>query len=131
VHADYRVASYDPGTAQSLWVGGTRYIDGRTALTLRGLATRNLNHRWTGGWMLRLDREPSDTLRWHLGFVDSYESLASTVFDFSRRLRSRAVFGGIYREFSPSLGLKLDAVHEWTAGTPDRNSLHAGFVTRF
>lgn len=131
LHADYRAATYDPGTAHSLWAGVTQHVSGRTAVTLRALASRNLNDRWTGGWMARFEREPSDTLRWHLGYSDTYESLSSTVFDFTRKLRTRAVFTGLYREFSPAFGLKLDAVHEWTATGPDRNSLHAGFVTRF
>ncbi len=131
LHADYRAATYDPGTAHSLWVGVTQYFNARTAVTLRALASRNLNDRWTGGWMARLEREPSDTLRWHLGYADTNESLSSTVFDFTRKVRTRAVFGGLYREFSPALGLKLDAVREWSAAGPDRNSLHAGFVTRF
>jgi len=131
LHADYRAATYDPGTAHSLWAGVTQYVNARTALTLRALASRNLNDRWTGGWMARLEREPSDASRWHLGYSDTYESLSSTVFDFTSKVRTRAVFAGLYREFSPSFGLRLDAAHEWTAAGPDRNSLHAGFVTRF
>lgn len=131
LHADYRAATYDPGTAHSLWVGATQHFGGRMAATLRVLASRNLNDRWTGGWMARLERESSDTFRWHLGWSDTYESLSSTVFDFTRKVRTRAVFAGFYREFSPAFGLRLDAVHEWSASGPDRNSLHAGVVTRF
>jgi hypothetical protein len=131
LHADYRAATYAPGTAHSLWAGFTQYLTGRHALTLRGLASRNLNNRWTGGWMLRFEAEPSDTLRWHLGVSDASESLSSTVFDFTTRIRTRAGFGSVYREFSPSLGLRLDAAHERPDTGPDRTSFHAGFVTRF
>lgn len=129
--ADYRAATYAPGTAHSLWLGLTQYLSGRTALTARILATRNLNHRWTDGWMLRLDREPADHWRWHLGYVDSNESLSSTVVDFTRELRTRAVFGGIYYEFSPVFGVRLDLTHEWAGGLPDRNAVNASFTTRF
>ena len=131
VLADYRAATYGPGTAHTLWLGVTQYSNRRVAVTLRGLASRNLNERWTGGWQLRFDGEPADHWRWHIGYADSKESLSSTVFDFTRELRTRAVFAGGYYEFSPAFGLRLDATHEWAAGLPDRHALHAGFTTRF
>jgi YaiO family outer membrane protein len=129
--ADYRAATYAPGTAHSLWLGLTQYVSGRTAFTAKVLATRNLNRRWTDGWMLRLDREPADHWRWHLGYVDSNESLSSTVVDFTRELRTRAAFGGIYYEFSPVHGIRLDLTHEWAGGLPDRNAVNVSFTTRF
>ncbi|MCW5547510.1 MAG: tetratricopeptide repeat protein [Opitutaceae bacterium] len=129
--ADYRAATYAPGTAHSLWLGVTQYVSGRTALTFKGLVTRNLNRRWTDGWQIRLDREPADHWRWHLAYVDSNESLSSTVIDFTRELRTRAVFGGIYYEFSPVFGVRLDLTHEWAGGLPDRNAVNASLTTRF
>lgn len=129
--ADYRAATYAPGTAHSLWLGVTQYTSNRTALTFKTLATRNLNDRWTGGWQLRLDREPADHWRWYAAYVDSNESLSSTFIDFTRRLRTRAIIGGVYYEFFPILGLRLDLTHEWAAGLPDRNAIHVGITTRY
>lgn len=129
--ADYRTATYDPGTAHSLWLGVTQYTRFRVALTAKGLLTRNLNGRWTDGWQVRLDGEPSDHWRWWLGYADAKESLSSTVFDFTRELRTQAVFGGVYRELSASLGLRLDLTHEWVRGGVKRNAVHAGFTTRY
>lgn len=129
--ADYRAATYAPGTAHSLWLGVTQYTNRRVAVSAKILASRNLNDRWTSGWMVRLDGEPADHWRWHVGYADSNESLSSTVFDFIRKLRTRAVFAGWYYEFSPAFGLRFDAVHEWAAGLPDRNGFHAGITTRF
>jgi YaiO family outer membrane protein len=128
---DYRAAGYAPGTAHSLWLGVAQSTTRRVAVTAKYLFSRNLNHRWTRGWQARLDGEPSERWRWSLGYADSKESLSSTVFDFTRELRTRAVFGGFYREFSPAFGLRLDLAHEWSPGGPARNALHAGFVTRF
>lgn len=128
---DYRAATYAPGTAHSLWLGVTQYTTRRVAVTAKYLFSRNLNDRWTQGWQARLDGEPSERWRWSLGYADSKESLSSTVFDFTRELRTRAVFGGFYREFSPALGLRLDLTREWSPGSPARNALHAGLVTRF
>jgi len=53
------------------------------------------------------------------------------VIDFTRRLRTRAVFGGIYYEFSPVLGVRFDLTHEWAASLPDRNAVNASLTTRF
>lgn len=131
VLVDYRVAAYRPGTAHSLWVGVTQYTPHRVALTVKALASRNLNDNWTGGWQARLDGEPADDWRWYLAYADGKESLSSSVFDFLSELRTRAVFGGIAHDFSPAFGLRLDFAHEWTIGLPDRNAFHAGFTTRF
>lgn len=128
---DYRAATYAPGTAHSLWLGVTPYPTHRVAVTGKYLFSRNLNNRWTRGWQVRFDGEPSERWRWNLGYADSRESLSSTVFDFTRELRTRAVFGGFYREFSPALGVRLDLTREWSPGVPARNALHAGLVTRF
>lgn len=129
--ADYRAATYGPGTAHSLWLGVTQYTNYRVAVTAKWLATRNLNDRWTHGWLAQLEGEPADHWRWHAGYADTTESLSSTVFDFTVAQRTRAVFAGVYYEFSPAFGLRLDLTHEWSAGTPDRNACHAGFTTRF
>lgn len=129
--ADYRAAGFGPGTVHSLWLGATQHFEKRLALTAKVLATRNLNADFTSGWQLRLDGEPADHWRWYLGYADTYESLSSTVFDFTRELRTRAIFVGAYREFSSTLGLRLDLTHEWTVSLPSRNALHVGVVTRF
>lgn len=129
--ADYRTGTYGPGTAHTLWLGVTQYTTRRVAITLRALVSRNLNDRWTSGGQLRFDGEPADHWRWHLGYADGKESLSSTVFDFTRELRTRAVFAGLSCDFSPTFGLRLDATREWTAGLPDRHALHVGFTTRF
>lgn len=129
--ADGRVSRYAPGTAHSLALGLTQYSTHRVAVTAKYLLSRNLNGHWTQGWQLRLDGEPSDRWRWNLGYADSKESLSATLIDYTRELRNRAVFAGIFREFSPALGLRLDLAHEWTPGTSARNTLHAGLVTRF
>ncbi|HYC70720.1 MAG TPA: tetratricopeptide repeat protein [Opitutaceae bacterium] len=129
--AEYKAATYDPGTAHSAWLGVTQYTTHRVAVTAKTLVSRNLNDRWTGGWQLRLDGEPADHWRWHLGYADSKESLSSTVFDLIRELRTRAVFAGWFYEFSPAFAIRLDAAHEWADGLPDRNAFHAGFTTRF
>ncbi len=129
--ADYRASGFAPGTAHSLWIGATQQLEHRLALTGKVLLTRNLNADFTSGWQMRLDGEPSDRWRWYVAYADAYESLSSSVFDFTRELRTRAVFGGIYREFSSTLGLRIDLTHEWAAGQPSRNAFHAGIVTRF
>ncbi|MCX6944570.1 MAG: YaiO family outer membrane beta-barrel protein [Opitutales bacterium] len=128
---DYRAAAYAPGTAHSLWLGVTQYTTHHVSVTARGLVSRNLNQHWTRGWQLRLDGDAFVQWRWDLGYSDTKESLSSTVFDFTQELRNRSVFAGIYREFSPSLALRLDLSHEWTPGNPARNTLHVGLVTRF
>lgn len=129
--ADYRAASYGPGTVHLAWYGVTQYLPFRVAVTLKGLAARNLNARWTGAWQFRLDGEPAEKWRWHLAYADGKESLASTVFDFLAERRTRAVFGGLHYEFSPAFAVRLDLTHEWAAGLPDRNAFHAGLTTRF
>lgn len=129
--ADYRAATYVPGTVHLVWYGLTQYTPFRVAVTLKGLAARNLNARWTGAWQFRLDGEPADNWRWHLAYADGKESLSSTVFDFLAERRTRAVFGGLHYEFSPALAVRLDLTHEWAAGLPDRNAFHVGFTTRF
>ncbi|HLP25453.1 MAG TPA: tetratricopeptide repeat protein, partial [Acidobacteriota bacterium] len=48
--ADYRAATYDPGTAHSLWIGATQHLPHHLALTGKFLVTRNLNDRTTDGW---------------------------------------------------------------------------------
>jgi YaiO family outer membrane protein len=129
--ADYRAATYGPGTAHSLWLGLTQYTTLKVAVTAKLLATRNLNERWTDGWLVQLEGEPADHWRWHAGYADTTESLSSTVFDFTVARRTRAIFAGIYYEFSPVFGLRFDLTHEWAAGSPDRNAFHVGFTTRF
>lgn len=129
--ADYRSSDFGIGTAHSLWVGVTQATGRRVAVTGKVLVTRNLNDNWTSGWQLRLDGEPSDQWRWHLGYADTEESLTSTIFDFTREWRTRAVFAGAAREFSSTLGLRLDLTHEWSEGAPDRNGVSLGVVTRF
>lgn len=129
--ADYRAADFGIGTAHSLWLGVTQHFENRLALTAKALLSRNLNDESTSGWQLRLDGEPTDHWRWYLGYADTYESLSSTVFDLSRELRTRTVFGGVHRQFSPVLGLRLDVAHERTATLPERLVLHAGITTRF
>lgn len=129
--ADYRAATYAPGTAHSLWLGVAQATNHRVTVTVKMLFSRNLNARWTQGWQARLDGEPDERWRWNLGYADSHESLSSTVYDFTRDLRTRAVFGGLYRELSPVLGVRLDLTHEWSPGQPARHALHAGLVTHF
>lgn len=129
--ADYRHSRFAPGSVHSLWLGLTHYLNGRLALTAKGLVTRNLNGEETGGWQLRIDHETSDTWRWYLGYADTHESLSSTVFDFTRELRTRTWFGGVYHEFSLTRGLRLDLTHEDTATLPTRRAIHVGLVTRF
>jgi YaiO family outer membrane protein len=129
--ADYRAADFGIGTAHSLWIGATQYLTSRLALTAKVLGTRNLNDRWTGGWQLRLDGEPSDDWRWYLGYADSHESLSSTVFDFTRDLRTRTAFGGLYHSFNSTLGVRTDLTYESTESVPDRRAIHVGLTTRF
>ena len=62
---------------------------------------------------------PDDTSFW----------IRSSIFDFTSAQRTRALFGGIYYEFSSSFGLRLDLTREWS--TVDRSAVHAGFTTRF
>lgn len=127
--ADYRTATYGPGTAHSLWLGVSQDTTHRMAVTAKWLATRNLNDHWTNGWLVQLEGEPADDWRWQLGYADSTESLASTVFDFTLAQRTRALFAGVYHEFSPAFGLRLDVTREWS--TVDRKAVHAGLTTRF
>ncbi len=129
--ADYRASGYAPGTAHSLALGVTQYSTHRVAITAKYLISRNLNGHWTEGWQLRLDGEPSDRWRWDLGYSDSKESLSATLIDYTRELRNRAVFAGLFREFSPVFGVRLDFSHEWSPGSPARHTLHVGLVTRF
>lgn len=129
--ADYRLADFDLGQAHSVWLGGTQYVTSRVSVTLKGLLTRNLNDDLTTGWQLRVDGEPSDTWRWSVGYADAHESLSSTVFDFTRDLRTRTLFASGYRAFSSTLGLRLDLTREWTESAPARHALHAGVTTRF
>lgn len=129
--ADYRAADYGPGTAHSLWTGLTQSTNHRFAVTPQLLLSRNLNGRWTRGWQLRLDGEPNDRWRWRAGYADTKESLSSTVFDFTRELRTRTAYAGIGREFSPAFGVRLDFTREWVAEQSARNALHAGCTTRF
>jgi YaiO family outer membrane protein len=129
--ADYRAASFEPGTAQSLWIGATQYLNARLAVTAKGLLTRNLNHDTTTGWQLRLDGEPSDEWRWALGYADAHESMSSTVFDFTRELRTRTVFANVSHWFSSTFGLRLDLTREETENVPERHALHVGVTTRF
>ncbi len=129
--ADYRAATYAPGTAHSLWLGATQQLPRHVALTGKVLATRNLNRHTTNGWQLRLDGEPNERWRWNLGYADSSESLSSTVFDFTRDLRTRAFFGGLARDFSLVRGVRVDLTHEWAEGVPTRNAIHVGVYTRF
>ncbi|MBA3849453.1 MAG: hypothetical protein C0502_05585 [Opitutus sp.] len=129
--ADYRAAGFASGTVHSLWAGATQPLTSRYALTAKVLATRNLNDRWTGGWQLRLDGEPSDNWRWHAGYADSRESLSSTVFDFMRDLRTRTFFGGVSHAFSSTLGVRVDLTRESIDGVPDRRAIHVGLTTRF
>lgn len=127
--ADYRAATYGPGTAHSLWLGVTQNTTHKFAVTGKWLVTRNLNAHWTDGWLVQLEGEPDDHWRWHVGYADTTESLSSTIFDFTLAQRTRALFAGFYHEFSPAFGLRLDLTHEWS--TMDRNAIHAGFTTRF
>ncbi len=120
-----------PGTAHSLWLGFRQATGRRIDVTVKALASRNLNAHWTRGWQMRLDGDPSELWHWNLGYADSRESLSSTVYDFTRELRHRAVFGGFYRELSPRLGVRIDLTHEWSPGQAARNALHAGIVTHF
>ncbi|MBA4138678.1 MAG: hypothetical protein C0518_15340 [Opitutus sp.] len=129
--ADYRAADFGVGTAHSLWLGGTQYVSARVGLTLKGLLTRNLNDDWTSGWQVRLDAEPNDHWRWSIGYADASESLSSTIFDFTRDLRTRTLFGSVYRAFSATLGMRLDLTREWTENLPERSALHVGVTTRF
>jgi YaiO family outer membrane protein len=129
--ADVRAATYAPGTAYSCWLGVTQYTKRRVAVTARYLISRNLNEHWTNGWQVRLDGEPTERWRWQVGYSDSKESLSSTIVDYVRELRNCAVFAGVYREFTPSFGVRLDLSHEWSPGTYGRNNLHVGIVTRF
>lgn len=129
--ADYRGADFGVGQAHSLWLGVTQHFENRLSITAKGLLSRNLNDASTGGWQLRLDGEPDDRWRWYLGYADTSESLSSTVFDFTRELRTRTVFGGVSREFSSTFALRLDLTHEQTATLPERFALHAGVTTRF
>ncbi|WP_415910431.1 YaiO family outer membrane beta-barrel protein [Oleiharenicola sp. Vm1] len=129
--ADYRAATYAPGTAHSLWLGATQYLNQRVALTGKVLFTRNLNRHYTDGWQLRLDGDPDERWHWNLGYADSSESLSSTVFDFTRELRTRAIFGGLARDFSLVRGIRVDLTHEWAGGAPTRNAIHVGVYTRF
>lgn len=129
--ADYRAATYSPGTAHSLGLGATQYLTGHIALTGKVLLSRNLNARWTDGWLLRLEGEPSERWRWNLGYADSSESLSSTLFDFLGNLRTRASFGGVTWEASPTLCVRLDFTHERTSGGLQRNAIHVGFTPRF
>ena len=127
--ADYRLATYGPGTAHSLWLGVTQNTTHKFSVTGKWLVSRNLNDHWTDGWLVQLDGEPDDRWRWHIGYADTTESLSSTIFDFTSAQRTRALFGGIYYEFSSSFGLRLDLTREWS--TVDRSAVHAGFTTRF
>lgn len=129
--ADYRTSVYGPGTSQGFSLGLTQYTKHRIAGTAKMGFSRNLNGHWTRGWQVRLDGDPSETWRWNLGYADSRESLSATVYDFIRELRNQAIFGGLFHEFSPALGLRVDLSHEWTPGSPARNTLHAGITTRF
>lgn len=129
--ADYRAATYAPGTAHSLWLGVTQHLTHRLALTARVLAARNLNRRWTNGAQLRLDHEVSDEWRWHLGYADTKESLTPTLFDLTRELRTRALFGGIHHDLSSTWAVRVDVVHERTESGPTRRSFHVGLTTRF
>ncbi|HEY0863887.1 MAG TPA: YaiO family outer membrane beta-barrel protein [Lacunisphaera sp.] len=129
--ADYRVSRYGSGTAHSLALGVTQYTNHHLAVTVKGTLSRNLNGHFTTGWQVRLDGDPTDHWRWNLGYADGKESLSVTIIDYTREVRNRAVFAGVFREFSPTLGLRLDVSHEWTPGSPARNTLHAGLVTRF
>ncbi|MBI2813297.1 MAG: YaiO family outer membrane beta-barrel protein [Opitutae bacterium] len=131
VLADYRAAAYAPGTAHSLWLGVTQHTAHHVAVTVKGLTTRNLGARWTHGWLAQLEGEPKDHWRWRFGYADTTESLASTVIDFTRARRTRAVFADVYYEFSPVFGLRLGLTHERAGGAPDRNAFHAGCTTRF
>jgi YaiO family outer membrane protein len=129
--ADFRSATYAPGTARSLWLGATQYLNARVSLTGKALFTRNVDGEHTTGWQLRLDGEASDRWRWNLGGADSSESLSSTVFDFTRNLRTRAVFAGVACDFSLTRGVRVDLTREWTASVPTRTAIHVGFTQRF
>jgi YaiO family outer membrane protein len=129
--ADYRASTYGPGTAHSLAVGLMQYATAKVSVTAKYLLSRNLNGLWTEGWQVRLDGDPDDYWHWKVGYADSKESLSATLIDYTREVRNLAVFAGIYHEFSPAFGLRLDAAHEWTPGAPARNTLHVGLVTRF
>ena len=128
---DYRISTYEPGTAHSIWLGVTQYTSHGVAVTAKTLLSRNLNGHWTGGWLARLDGDINPQWRWDLGYADTTESLSSTIYDFTRSLRYHSAFGGIYREFSPGFALRLDLAHEWSPGNPARHTLHVGIVTRF
>lgn len=128
---DYRAATYGPGTAHSLWLGMTQHLTSRVAVTVRGLATRNLNRRWTHGAQIRLEGEPSDTWRWQVGFADTTESLSPTLFNLTRELRTRAGFAGVARELSARWAVRLDVVQERVESVPTRRSFHVGLTTRY
>lgn len=129
--ADVRASTYGLGTALGYSVGVTQYTKHRFAGTAKVGFSRNLNGHWTNGWQVRLDGDPSETWRWNLGYADSRESLSATIYDYIRELRNQAIFGGLFHEFSPTWGLRVDLSHEWSPGAPARNTLHAGFTTRF
>ena len=155
VLVDCSAARYAPGTVQSASVGLNQDTGLRLAMlrlpragssgnileakdagssivvTPRYSITRNLNGHWTRGWQFRLAGDFSANWHWDLGYADSRESLSSTVFDFLREVRNRAVFVGWMAEFSPVFGVRVDLSHEWSPGSPARNTAHVGVITRF
>lgn len=127
----FRMSEYGLGTAQTVSLGVRQYINNRLSVTPRYNLTRSLNGSWHSGWQIRLDGEPSDTRRWWVGYADGRESLSPTLYDFTSALRTRTVFAGTQREFTPTIGMRVDLTREWSSGPADRTAIHVGIITRF
>jgi YaiO family outer membrane protein len=129
--ADVRLADHGTATAQSVWVGLAQRLPHRLTATCKGLLSRNLNRRSTGGWQLRLAGEPTEDWRWSIGFADSEESFSPSRFELSRELRTRGFFGGVQHDISPLFSIRVDALIERIEGGATRRGVHAGITRRF
>jgi YaiO family outer membrane protein len=129
--ADYRVARYGSGTAQTLFVGPQHHATRRLSGTAHLIASRSLNGDWHTGWLARIDAQP--VTGWHgfVGFANATESINASVFDFSAPRRTRAVLAGWAWDLTAVFSVRLDFAHEWADRTPDRNVWHVGTSTRF
>jgi YaiO family outer membrane protein len=128
---DARVADYGPATARSAWIGIAQRLPQRLILTAKGLVSRNLNGRSTGGWQIRLAGEPRESWRWFVGYADSEESFTPSLFELSRDLRTRALFGGVQHDLNPLQSIRADALIERVESGATRRGIHVGFTQRF
>jgi YaiO family outer membrane protein len=123
---DTRVADYSTGDVELVMPGIQQYaLKNRVWLTAKGIATRDENGRWQGGWFLRGDAAVGDGLTFYAGLADAAETSDGITAE------TRTQFAGAVVTLSDRYALRIDYAHEDRHNSYVRQAVTLGLSATF